>query len=268
MSKADNLAQEYLAGQDVIEALKIFDALPAPLVRKYLELNDEPEKAAGALKYLTHERLVNYHRAGNYVNCVFGFETDIHKSAAFSVYLNLARSQKGNISKARYPFDYTFEIGNRIFPLIDYDENGPRKLNFMRWMRMPSSEEYIVIPVIMIVNSPVEILSEKNAEGDLYLIPKEKFLIASVDFTSGDDDSEYLDVCCAEYASGLKRTRAEETRMQIMLSRKESKVIGQEPKAREKIELTAEDLREIREEQEALEAEKFAKVFDDENVEI
>ena len=268
MSEIDKAAQEYMAAQRVIRALEIFDALPLSLLRKYLEQNDDPEKASATLKYLIRERLVNYERAGKYVSNVCGYEIDIRKIAAFSVYLNLARYEKGRISKARYPFDYTFEIGNRIFPLIDYDENGPRKLNYMRWMRMPRSEEYMVIPVIMIVNDEIEILREKNADGELYLIPKEKFLVASAHFTSDDLGFEYLNISCSEYSAGLKRTRTEDVSMEILLNRSAGSAARQEVQKREKIEVTAEDLREIRKIQEALEAEKFAKLFTGENVEI
>ena len=266
MSKIDSNAQEKLIAQHALKALDVFNALPIPLVRKCLEINAEPSDASAAIKYLIHERLVNYDKATNSINKVYGFEPDIRKSAALGVYLTLAADERGNVLRARYPFDYAFEIGIRIYPLIDYDKDGPQKLNFLRWIKMPHSDEYIVTPVIMIVNDEIDMLRETNKDGELYLIPKEKFIIASVDLTSDEVDQEYLKASCMEYSAGLKRTRKEEISMEILLSAKQKDITGQPRVKREKVEITAEELRVIREIQEALEAEKFAKPFESEDV--
>ncbi len=203
---------QYEAERQVVEILELFDAVPARLITKFLMSKDSIKKCEPdeRLKYLTHEKIIHYGLKDRCYRIFPNAKKDAYKISAFSVYLYLSRmtrSQDVKISEAVDPFDYVFEMKKKTFLLINYASNGAYKLKRLNNMSA-EGEKYAVTPVIMLVNTPIEVLKEIDNKGAYSLLPTSDYLVANVDYSIKEGMADQALVRCTAYMGGTL-TKAE-----------------------------------------------------------
>ena len=113
----------------------------------------------------------------------------------------MTRRIEGKISLAVDPFDYVFEKGKKTFLLINYANSGAYKLKRLNDMTR-QGEKYTATPIIMLVNTPIEVLKEIDSRGAYSLLPKNEYIVANVDYKIRQNMPDYVRVRCAAYKGG------------------------------------------------------------------
>ena len=203
---------QYDAEREVVDILELFDAVPASIISEFLQLKHRIEKCEPeeTIKYLTHEKIIHFSRKDMCYRIFPNARKDVYKVSALSVCLYLSymtRRIEGKISLAIDPFDYVFEKGKKTFLLINYANSGAYKLKRLNDMTR-QGEKYTATPIIMLVNSPIEVLKEIDSRGAYSLLPKNNYIVANVDYKIRQNMPDYVRVRCAAYKGGTL-TRAD-----------------------------------------------------------
>ena len=204
MTEFENDKCQYIAERQALRVLELFDAVPYFLLEEFL-VNKNPEEdfdPQAVVNYLLRERMVCYNPKNKCYSLARNIKKDFSKVAALAVYNEFAKDRAEKVAKARYPFDYVFEDLNRIMVLIDYSKDGPYKLNFMNQMDLSCDEKYRLVPIIMLINSSIDVLKERNENGRLYLLPKEDFYVAEVLYKTREKGSDIIGISKQQYQGG------------------------------------------------------------------
>lgn len=177
--------RQYKAEKEAIRLINIMGALPIEQVHTFLKNKNtfKDFNPFEVMRQLERENIILFDYGDKCYKVAKGMQKDYAKVCAMAVYNEFAKSAEFRFSEAIYPFDYVFEDNNRLFQLINFSERGPYKLNFRRSMKDYSGEAtYKIIPIIMLINMSMNALKERDSNGELYLLPKENFWVALVDY--------------------------------------------------------------------------------------
>ena len=197
---------QYEAERAVVDILELFDAVPAPLIIELLKIKDRIKKCnpEETIKYLTHEKIIHFSRQDMCYRIFPNARKDVYKVSALAVYIYLSkflRTLEDKIEMAADPFDYVFEKKGKTFLLINYASNGAYKLKKLNNMTT-SGEKYSVTPIIMLVNTPIEVLKEIDSRGAYSLLPKNDYIVANVDYKIMQGKPDWASVRCTAYMGG------------------------------------------------------------------
>lgn len=195
---------QYRAEKQLIRILDMFTALPYNQIDKYLKAKNPYAdfNSKDAIRSLLRERIIYYSKDDKCYKIIQRAKKDFSSICAFAVYNEFSKSPEDKLSKAIYPFDYVFEDNGRLFQLIDYSKNGPYKLNFRRAMQGYDDVTYKIIPIIMLINTGLDVLKERDKDGNYYLLPKDDFYVAFVEYTPGENDIDTVTVRKKKFTGG------------------------------------------------------------------
>ena len=198
-----SIAMRYTEDRQVMHALKLFSTIPYNLMEEYLrKKNNSPGfEPKESLKRLINDKSIYYSSTDKCYRGIDRYPKQINKICALAAYMHFCKNAEEKIEFARYPFDYIFEDNKRLFQLIDYSEDGAYKLRFHRAMEVTGDTDS-VIPIIMLINSGLDSISDMNSDGNYTLIPREDYRVAFVTYKPGIDEPDYVSVVSKRYRGG------------------------------------------------------------------
>lgn len=176
MAKISNIR----GAMEVIELLQFFGGLPLEQVRRYLKKYVKAPFPDSSVKVLTDSKTIYYDKEDEYIYLYKGTAKNPRSTCAFEVYLQMCKDNSFRFSHAKYPFDYIFEVDNKLYQIIDFSSEGIYKLNFRKHQAQTSDANYDIIPIIMLINTPKSELLIRNNLGEPYLLPEGEYIIAHI----------------------------------------------------------------------------------------
>lgn len=194
---------QYREDQQVMHALRLFSTIPYNLLEEFLRKKNnvpffEPKEC---LKRMLVEKYIYYSAKDKCYRAIDRYPKQINKICSFATYLHFCRNDEEKIELARYPFDYIFEDNKKLFQLIDFAKDGVYKLRFRKEMEQ-QGESTEVIPIIMLINSNLDVLKEMDQHGNYTLIPKQDYQVAFVSYAPGDGEADTVAVTSKRFRGG------------------------------------------------------------------
>lgn len=161
-------------GKRLQDICRIFSSIAEDTLVKYSHNFFSAKNPEGTIRYMLHTKQI-YKNADGFYALLPETTTDIAGASAFAIYMQMNRDGSFRVSKAKYPYDYLFEIRHKLYLVINYKKEGPYKLNFLlNSYREQAPDDLSPMPLIILVNA--------NADHiDSRLLP-ERFMLAIAGF--------------------------------------------------------------------------------------
>lgn len=157
---------------------RVFPSIAEDTLMKYAKEFLSTRNPEGTIRYMLHSKQI-YKNADGFYGLLPEMQTDINAACAYAVYFEMNKDDTFRAARAKYPYDYIFEIDHKLYLLLDYKKEGLYKLNFLNHSyqeKMP--DELAPMPLIMLINGSPDSI-------DCRLLPQ-RYMIARVNFDGGN----------------------------------------------------------------------------------
>lgn len=152
------MRKSYNPEQSVTDVLQFFPSVQRDMLCLYLKKNlkvKDPEKVIDRLSHIG--RIVEDKNGFFALNS--SIEPSVLTTCEFAVFQRMSKTEELRLSKARYPYDYVFDAGHKIYLLLAFAREGIYKLSFEKNSDKPKTDPAAMpTPVIMLINDTVSSL--------------------------------------------------------------------------------------------------------------
>lgn len=169
--------------EKTVEIVEALDAVPERELREFLSSKygqKHPETVIMALH--TQGLLYNDYKTKCVLSRV-GSKQTMFSNVAFEIFYKLVQSEKDGIDKAKYPIDLQMYVQDKIYHLINLEENGLAKLKYRYCLPQEISEASEVIPVLVSMSDHQKNLSMLRENPGI--VPVQSYIFAKAVFEKG-----------------------------------------------------------------------------------
>jgi len=169
---------------DILSLLRIFEALPFPILKFYYQKAYGRKITREALRFYSSESYLFFDEKADICYQYRGSRFDLKSAYCLLVISRIIDAGEKNVSKAKYPFSYFFEHEGKLYKLIDYADSGENKLYVQKQIYESENELTNHIPVIVFLNQEYDPLFKRNMNGEYMLVPQNDYATAVVTYHS------------------------------------------------------------------------------------
>lgn len=170
------LPSDFKGGEKVVEFLEALGGLKKEKLELYLKSFCQVSSPNTVIKFLHGQGYVYNNLDNGYTFASLASKPSVFSDVAFDLFLMLAESSFDGIDKAKFPLDAQFYIGQKIYHVINFEENGLEKLKYRFTLPKELTEARDIVPIIVSINSHqknINLLRENAG-----LLPAQPYIIA------------------------------------------------------------------------------------------